>query len=76
MDDYWAYRLAHNGSNGPQDGRQLCFVLPWRGMRPERPLRKSALLAQTESFNNLAIPIWVAAIQIVQQPAALIDHHN
>ena len=37
---------------------------------------KSALLAQTKSFHNLAIPIRVATIQIVQQPPALVDHHD
>src|ERR1700690_2735815 len=45
-------------------------------MRPEGPLRESALLAQTESFDNLAVPIRVATIQIVQQPAPLVDHHD
>ena len=34
------------------------------------------LLAQTKPFDNLAIPIRVAAIQVVQQPAAPIDHHD
>src|SRR5271170_47516 len=42
----------------------------------KRPRRKSVLLAQTESFHNLAVPIRVAAVQIVQQPPALIDHHD
>ena len=40
------------------------------------PLRESALLAQTKSFDNLAIPIRVATVQIVQQPAPLADHHD
>ena len=34
------------------------------------------LLAQTKTFDNLAIPIWVAAVQVVQQPAAPVDHHD
>ncbi len=34
------------------------------------------LLAQAESFHNLAVPIRVAAVQIVQQPPALVDHHD
>src|SRR5208282_1707446 len=45
-------------------------------MRPERPLEKSALLTQAESFHNLAIPIRVAPIQIIQQPPAFVDHHD
>jgi hypothetical protein len=45
-------------------------------LRPDRPLREWMLLAQTKTFDNLAIPIWVAAIQVVQQPAAPIDHHD
>ena len=48
----------------------------WRYMRPERPLGGSALLAQAKSCHNLAIPIRVATVQIVQQPATLIDHHD
>ena len=34
------------------------------------------LLAQAESLNNLAIPIRVAAVEVVQEPAALVDHHD
>jgi hypothetical protein len=45
-------------------------------MRPVRPLREAALLPQTESFHNLAIPIWVATVQIVQQTPPLVDHHD
>ncbi len=45
-------------------------------MRPEGPLGISALLAQAKSCHNLAIPIWVSPIQIVQQPATLVDHHD
>lgn len=34
------------------------------------------LLAQAKTFDNLAIPIRVAAVQVVQQPAAAVDHHD
>jgi hypothetical protein len=34
------------------------------------------LLAQAKAFNNLAIPIRVAAVEIVQHSPALVDHHN
>jgi hypothetical protein len=37
---------------------------------------QAGLLAQTESFNNLAIPIRVASIQVIQQTPALVDHHD
>jgi hypothetical protein len=38
--------------------------------------QESALLTQAESFHNLAIPIWVAPVQVVQQPTAFVDHHD
>jgi len=34
------------------------------------------LLAQAKAFNNLAVPIRVTTVQIVQQAAALVDHHD
>lgn len=34
------------------------------------------LLAQAKAFNNLAIPIRITAVQIIEQPTALIDHHD
>ena len=34
------------------------------------------LLAQTEAFDNLAVPIRVTVIEIVQQTPAFIDHHD
>ena len=37
---------------------------------------KGRLLAQAKTFNNLAVPIRVATVEIVQQTAALIDHHD
>jgi hypothetical protein len=45
-------------------------------LRRETPLREWMLLAQTKTFDNLAIPIRVPSIQVVQQPAAPIDHHD
>ena len=41
-----------------------------------RCLNFGQLLAQAKTFNNLAVPIRVAAVEIVQQTAALIDHHD
>ena len=34
------------------------------------------LLAQTKAINNLAVPIRVTPVEIVQQPPTLVDHHN
>jgi hypothetical protein len=42
----------------------------------EKPLRDGMLLPQTETVDNLSVPIRIAAIQVVQQPAAPIDHHD
>lgn len=39
-------------------------------------LSNERLLAQAKAFDNLAIPIRVPTVQIIQQPAALIDHHD
>jgi hypothetical protein len=41
-----------------------------------RRLSKAKLLAQTETFDNLAIPIRVAPVEVIEQAAALIDHHD
>jgi hypothetical protein len=67
--------LAHSAVGGQFAGRQLNF-LRWRYFRPERPIEGSALFAQAKSCHNLAIPIRVASVQIVQQPATLVDHHD
>src|SRR5690348_143730 len=45
-------------------------------LRPDWPFREWMLLAQAKTFDNLAIPIWVAAVQVVQQAATAIDHHD
>ncbi len=34
------------------------------------------LLAQAKTFHNLAVPIRVTTVQIVQQASALVDHHD
>jgi hypothetical protein len=34
------------------------------------------LLAQTKTINNLAVPIRVTPVEIVQQPPALVHHHD
>jgi hypothetical protein len=41
-----------------------------------RPSKNARLLAQTKSFDNLAVPIRLTSIQVIKQPSALIDHHN
>ena len=41
-----------------------------------RLLNFGQLLAQAKTFNNLAVPIRVSTVKIVQQAAALIDHHD
>jgi len=42
--------------------------------RRSKPVER--LLAKAKAFNNLAVPIRVAAVQIVQQASALVDHHD
>jgi hypothetical protein len=44
--------------------------------RPMDIERRGWSLAQAKTFNNLAVPIRVAAVEVVQQTAALIDHHD
>ena len=34
------------------------------------------LLAKAKAFNNLAVPIRITAVKIVQQATALVDHHD
>ena len=34
------------------------------------------LLAQAKAINNLAVPIRVTPVEIVQQPPTLVNHHN
>src|SRR2546426_5049274 len=46
------------------------------GYRPDSNEKAGRLLAQAKTVNNLAVPIRVAAVEIVQQAAALIDHHD
>src|SRR5207249_10519759 len=46
------------------------------GYRPDSNETAGRLLAQAKTFNNLAVPIRVAAVEIVQQTTALIDHHD
>ncbi len=36
----------------------------------------SPLFAQTETLDNLSIPIRVATIEVVQQPTSPVDHHD
>src|SRR2546427_12562323 len=57
--------------------RTECVTSPERsGYRPDSNEKAGRLLAQAKTFNNLAVPIRVAAVEIVQQTAALIDHHD
>ena len=41
-----------------------------------RKLTRAGLLTQTQAFDNLAIPIRIATVQVIQQPTALVDHHD
>src|ERR1700722_3409202 len=41
-----------------------------------RARKDPMLLAQTKALDNLAIPIRVTAVQVIQQATALIDHHD
>src|SRR5882672_6311958 len=56
-------------------GQTSADTLPLRfsasGCRPPR-----RLLAQAKAFNNLAIPIRVPAVKIVQQTPTLVYHHD
>ncbi len=40
------------------------------------PIEIRQLLAQAKAINNLAVPIWVTPVEIVQQPPALVHHHD
>jgi|SRR5580704_11043463 len=46
------------------------------GYRPIGFESRGRLLAQAKTFNNLAVPIRVATVEVIQQAAALIDHHD
>src|SRR2546426_11165776 len=46
------------------------------GYRPDSNGNAGRLLAQAKTFNNLAVPIRVAAVEIVQQTTALIDPYD
>jgi hypothetical protein len=72
---YTANDLAQHAPVRPQVVLKKRFVR-WLKMRQVVPLRGSALFTQTESFDNLAIPIRVAPVQIVQQSSAPVDHHD
>jgi hypothetical protein len=56
----------------PADILQLKLLRKRSGCRRTTP----RLLAQAKPFDNLAIPIRVTPIEIVQQPPALVHHHN
>ena len=51
-------------------------IVTSRKRNGSRPRYRERLLAQAKAFHNLAIPIRVTAIKIVQQAAALVDHHD
>src|SRR6266849_422318 len=52
--------------------RNLCV----REFAGNAAVRSGGLLAQAKAVNNLVIPIRVAAVEIVQQTAALVHHHD
>src|SRR4029077_2527874 len=59
-------RAARKPQNSANVGRYC-----WR----DCALFKEQLLAQTKAFDNLAIPIRVTTVEIIQKTAALVDHH-
>src|SRR5258708_13747427 len=71
-----AYKKS-GGANSPRAARKLqnsanvgrCC---WRDCAPP----EERLLAQTKAFDNLAIPIRVTTVEIIQKTAALVDHHD
>src|SRR5579862_12486 len=58
---------ARNLQNSAKVGR-CC----WRDSAPP----EGRLLAQTKATNNLAIPIRVATVKVIQKTAPLVDHHD
>jgi hypothetical protein len=46
------------------------------GNRWSLMLTTGRLLAQAKTFNNLSVPIRVTPVEIVQQAAAFVDHHD
>ncbi len=54
---------------GLRKGSEIMLARP-------RPARAGQLLAQTKAFDNLAIPIRVTTVKVIQQPPALVDHHD
>src|ERR1700687_4941449 len=62
----------------PEDRLRVECVTSYErsGYRPISVVNRGRLLAQAKTFNNLAVPIRVATVEIVQQTAALIDHHD
>src|SRR5579872_4747205 len=55
--------------SGLRKGSEILLARP-------RPAIAGQLLAQTKAFDNLAIPIRVTTVKIIQQPPALVDHHD
>jgi hypothetical protein len=49
--------------------------MPLRGT-PEMSEEAVKLLSQTQSFDNLAVPIGITTIQIIQQTPAPVHHHD
>ena len=71
-------KFRHYFCRKPEDRLRGEFVVPGERSRyrPDFDGKAGRLLAQAKTFNNLAVPIRVATVEIVQQTAALIDHHN
>src|ERR1019366_62522 len=63
---------SRKGRQKPSELRKGPEIL---SARPSSPLGQQ-LLAQTKAFDNLAILIRVAAVEVIQKPAALVDHHD
>src|SRR2546428_6870584 len=65
-------RAARQRGAPAENLRRLSVFSLWKG----RSRSEKRLLAQTKAFDNLAIPIRVPAIEVVQQTAAPVHHHN
>src|SRR6266852_1481491 len=74
-------RRAHNGRSRAAAPDRQQFLAELRESSELRIARRRAtrareLFAQTKAFDNLAIPIWVTTIEVIEQPPALVDHHD
>lgn len=69
-------RVRQNRKNFKRQAGPLLKTLPIDVSSGVADSDRLSLLAQAETFDDLAIPIRIAAIQVIEQPAAFIHHHN